>query len=181
MDEMFCPLQSLSCPRWLWTICSGLHVEGALWISFQAILWHFSQSVFFVLLLFWTLIFPRNFPTESWERDAMAVTVNIIGVPAQLFCSDLWSSGSFLISGRTDWTADCKEQNCLLLFLCFLFPWVLSWVITQDRINQGKLHVQSVRYIVSSHLLLEHEILATRFDLQLNGKSYSIFPGPQEW
>lgn len=46
--------------------------------------------------------------------------------------------------------------------------------------HQDTLHVQSVRCIVSFHLSVEHEVLATRLDLQLNGKSYSVFPGPQE-
>lgn len=106
----------------------------------------------------------------------------VFSVPAHLPCSSPWSGGSFLISGRTGWVTDCREQRCLPLSSTFPlpFPLVISWVITQDCVTQDMLHLQLVRSITSFHLSLKREVLATGFDLQLNGKSYSIFPGPQE-
>lgn len=101
-------------------------------------------------------------------------------VPAYLPCSP-WTRGNFLISGRPDWVTDCREQKFLPLYSTFLLLPVTYWVMTQDRMIQDTLHLQLRRCINSFHLSLKHKVLATKFDLQLNGKSYSIFPGPQEW
>lgn len=192
MKQLLCfyPTCSLSCPPGLWVIlcnagCSGLHVQDALWISFQRSLWPFRQAVWSVLLLFWNLIFPRSLSRESWGRrkhpgrwqqwQVFSVCLPTCPAVAPGVVEASWSVKE-LVGLQT-----AGSRNVCHSLLHFFFPPVISQVITQDCITQDMLHLQLVRCITSFHLFLKREVLATRFDLQLNGKSYSIFPGPQEW
>lgn len=192
MKQVLCiyPTHRLSCLPGLWVVlcnagCSGLCVQDALCISFQPILWPSRQAVYSVLLLFWTLIFPRSLPREGsgrekhpgrwqwWELFSVCLPTCPAAAPGVVEAS--WSVAE--LAGLQT----AGSRNVCHFLLHFLFPPVISWVITQDCVTQDMLHLQLVRSIASFHLSLKREVLATGFDLQLNGKSYSIFPGPQEW
>lgn len=66
--------------------------------------------------------FPQEAEGEIETQGETAVTASVFGVPAHLPRSSPWSGGNFLISRRTGWITDCKEQKCLPLSSPFPLP-----------------------------------------------------------
>lgn len=120
-------------------------------------------------------LFQRKLREKETAMAVMAVCLPTCPAAALRLTEASWSVEE-LIGLRT-----VGSRNvCWNFYISASFP--RSHTVWWPKIESSDtLHLKLVRCINSFHLSLKHEVLATRFDLQLNGKSYSIFPGPQEW